>query len=60
MTMTSSSKFFLAIAAAALLGLGGIGTAVAQQMPDRENGRYALSPVRVSSLITPSVTGDST
>jgi hypothetical protein len=58
MTMTSSSKFFRAIAAAALLGLGGIGTAVAQQMPDRENGRYALSPVTDGVIRLDTRTGD--
>ena len=58
MTMTSSSKFSLAIAAAALLGFGGIGTAVAQQMPDRENGRYALSPVTDGVIRLDTRTGD--
>jgi hypothetical protein len=58
MTMTSSSKFSRAIAAAALLGLGGIGTAVAQQMPDRENGRYALSPVTDGVIRLDTRTGD--
>jgi hypothetical protein len=58
MTVTSSSKFSLAIAAAALLGLGGIGTAVAQQMPDRENGRYALSPVTDGVIRLDTRTGD--
>jgi hypothetical protein len=58
MTVTSSSKFALAIAAAALLGLGGIGTAVAQQMPDRENGRYALSPVTDGVIRLDTRTGD--
>jgi hypothetical protein len=44
-TATSSLKFSLSIAAAALmLCLGGI-AAAAQAMPDSENGRYALSPV---------------
>ncbi|THD60175.1 MAG: hypothetical protein E7813_23370 [Bradyrhizobium sp.] len=28
-----------------MFGLGGIGTAIAESMPDTENGRYALSPV---------------
>ena len=58
MTVTSSSKFSRAIAAAALLGLGGIGTAVAQQMPDRENGRYALSPVTDGVIRLDTRTGD--
>ena len=45
-TATSPSKFSTSVAAAALmLCLGGIGGAVAQSMPDTENGRYALSPV---------------
>jgi hypothetical protein len=43
-TATLSSKVSISIAAAALItGLGG--AAVAQSMPDRENGRYALSPI---------------
>jgi len=58
MTMTSSSKFSLSIAAAALLGLGGIDGAVAQQMPDRENGRYALSPVTDGVIRLDTRTGD--
>ena len=49
-TATSPSKFSATLAAAVLfLGLTGTGTgtgaAVAQSMPDGENGRYALSPV---------------
>jgi hypothetical protein len=44
MTATSPSKFFTFIAAA-LVYVGGSGAAVAQSMPDTENGRYALSPV---------------
>jgi hypothetical protein len=43
-TATSSSKFFTLIAAA-IVYVSGIGAAVAQAMPDIENGRYALSPV---------------
>jgi hypothetical protein len=43
-TATSSSKFFTLIAAA-IVYVSGIGAAVAQAMPDTENGRYALSPV---------------
>src|SRR3954469_6928122 len=43
-TATSSAKFSLSIPAAALaLCLAGA-SAVAQKMPDTENGRYALSP----------------
>jgi hypothetical protein len=46
MTATSPSKFSTAIAASALVFcLGGIGSAVAQSVPDTENGRYALSPI---------------
>src|ERR1700731_143567 len=43
-TTTSPSKFLFAIAVAMICS-GGIGAAVAQTMPDTENGRYALSPV---------------
>jgi hypothetical protein len=46
MTSTSPSKFSSPVVAAALiLALGSIGAAVAQSMPDSDNGRYALSPV---------------
>jgi hypothetical protein len=50
MTATSPSKFSSSIAATALLAglvscLCGSGAAVAQSMPDTENGRYSLSPV---------------
>jgi hypothetical protein len=46
MTSTSPLKFFSRVPAAALiLAFGAIGAAVAQSMPDGENGRYALSPV---------------
>ena len=50
MTATSPSKFSSFIAATTLLAgliscLCGSGAAVAQSMPDTENGRYALSPV---------------
>jgi hypothetical protein len=41
----SSSKFPLAIATAMMFSLGGMGAAMAESMPDTENGRYALSPV---------------
>ena len=45
-TATSSSKFASSATAATLmLCLGGIGGAVAEQIPDTENGRYTLSPV---------------
>src|ERR1700726_2436708 len=44
--MISPSKFSTFIVLAALtLCFGGAGGAVAQSMPDAENGRYALSPV---------------
>jgi len=39
-TATSSSKFFLPLGAAMLIASG---AAVAQSMPDNENGRYAMS-----------------
>jgi hypothetical protein len=45
MTATSPSKLSTTAAAALMLCIGGIGAAVAQSMPDTENGRYALSPV---------------
>jgi hypothetical protein len=44
-TATSSVKLSISIVAAVVVCLGGIGVAVAQAMPDTENGRYALSPV---------------
>lgn len=49
-TATSPSKFSTAIAATALIfclvvSPGGTGAAVAQAMPDTENGRYSLAPV---------------
>ena len=45
-TATSSSKFLGTIPAALLVScLGGAAVAVAEAMPDTENGRYALSPV---------------
>jgi hypothetical protein len=44
-TATSPSNFSATIAVAALIfSLGGIG-AIAQSMPDTENGRFALSPL---------------
>jgi hypothetical protein len=44
--MISPSKFSTFIVLAALtLCFGGAGGAVAESMPDTENGRYALSPV---------------
>src|ERR1700716_3732876 len=45
-TATSPSKFFTAFAVTALIvGLGGIGAAAAQSLPDAEKGRYSLAPV---------------
>ena len=49
-TATSPAKFpaLVAVSVAVLaltFCLGGVGAASAQSMPDRENGRYALSPV---------------
>jgi len=45
-TATSPSKFSTLIAAAAFtICLSGIAAAVAQSLPDTENGRYVLSPV---------------
>src|ERR1700716_3101047 len=46
MTTMSPSKFSTPIVAAAgIFCMGGIGAAVAQPMPNTENGHYALSPV---------------
>ena len=46
MTMMSPSKFSTPIVATAVIfGMGGIGTATAQPMPNTENGHYSLSPV---------------
>jgi hypothetical protein len=46
MTATSPSKFLPSLVSAALLlCVGGTGAALAQSLPDRENGRYALAPV---------------
>jgi hypothetical protein len=46
MKLTSPSKFATFVAAMAMVfGLGGIGVACAESMPDGENGRYALSPI---------------
>jgi hypothetical protein len=45
-TATSPAKFCTAFAVTAVVfGLGGMGAACAQSLPDAENGRYALSPV---------------
>src|SRR6266853_426901 len=46
MTTMSPSKFSTPIVAAAVIFcIGGIGAAVAQPMPNTENGHYSLSPV---------------
>jgi len=46
MTARSPFKFAISIAAIALLsGLGGLGAATAESMPDAENGRYTMSPI---------------
>lgn len=59
MTATSPSKLSTSIAAAALMVcLGGTGTTVAEQMPDSENGRYALSPVTDGVIRLDTKTGD--
>jgi hypothetical protein len=45
-TATSPAKFSTAFALSAVVfGLGGMGAASAQSLPDAEKGRYALSPV---------------
>jgi hypothetical protein len=45
-TATSpSKKLSAALAAAWVIGLGAVGAAVAQSVPDIENGRYSLAPV---------------
>jgi hypothetical protein len=45
-TATSPAKFSTAFAVTAVVfGLGGMGAASAQSLPDAEKGRYALSPV---------------
>lgn len=59
MTATSPSKLSTSVAAAALMVcLGGTGAAVAEQMPDSENGRYALSPVTDGVIRLDTRTGD--
>jgi hypothetical protein len=56
--VTSPSKPSLSIAATALMFcLGGAGAAVAQAMPDTENGRYALSPLRDGAIRLDTRTG---
>jgi hypothetical protein len=45
-TATSPAKFSTAFSVTAVVfGLGGMGAASAQSLPDAENGRYVLSPV---------------
>ena len=59
MTATSSSKFStLDRRRCVALRLGGIGRRRAQPMPDRENGRYALSPVTDGVIRLDTRTGD--
>ncbi len=59
MTATSPSKCSTSVAAAALMVcLGGIGAVAAEQMPDGENGRYALSPVTDGVIRLDTRTGD--
>jgi hypothetical protein len=55
MTTPSPSKFFFSIAVA--LYAGAIGAAVAQTMPDSENGRYALSPIADGAIRLDTRTG---
>jgi hypothetical protein len=58
MTATSPSKLSTSVAAATLmLCFGGI-AAAAEQMPDSENGRYALSPVADGVLRLDTRTGE--
>jgi hypothetical protein len=56
MTTPSPSKFFFSIAVAFVYA-GAIGTAVAQTMPDSENGRYALSPIADGAIRLDTRTG---
>jgi hypothetical protein len=59
MTSTSPSKLSTSAAALALtFCLGGVGAALAQSTPDRENGRYALSPVTDGVIRLDTKTGD--
>jgi hypothetical protein len=44
-TATPSKRCATITPAALIFSLGGIGIAIAQPMPDTENGRYALSPL---------------
>jgi hypothetical protein len=58
MSTSSSSKVLPSISALALIiGLCGAATALAQSMPDTENGRYALSPAADSVLRLDTRTG---
>jgi hypothetical protein len=45
MTVPSRSKLAPALAAAVVVSFAGVAAAIAQSVPDTENGRYALSPV---------------
>jgi hypothetical protein len=56
MTTPSPSKFFFSIAVVFVYA-GAIGTAVAQTMPDSENGRYALSPIADGAIRLDTRTG---
>jgi hypothetical protein len=56
MTTPSPSKFSFSIAVAFVCA-GAIGTAVAQTMPDSENGRYALSPIADGAIRLDTRTG---
>ena len=62
-TVASPSKFSTSVAAfgvslAVLCGLGGIGGARAESVPDGENGRYVLSPVSDGVIRLDTRTGD--
>jgi hypothetical protein len=58
MTATSPSKFLIRVAAGALICIGGIGAAAAEQMPDGENGRYTMSPVAEGMIRLDTRTGN--
>jgi hypothetical protein len=57
MTVTSRLKF-VAVTTAAVCCLAGADTAVAQSMPDTENGRYVLSPIADGVIRLNTRTGD--
>jgi hypothetical protein len=58
MTATSPSKFSTVAAVTLLCCFGGAGGALAEPMPDSENGRYALSPVADGVIRLDTRTGD--